>query len=253
VTEARRVEDGAHPSGVAARFRQRLRLRLVRTASHAPLALQPTALMARMAVHVGAIQHRAELTRFLAIVRLQRPRVVVEIGTARGGTLYGLACVAARDALLVSIDLPGGKFGGGYDDVTRRRMERYARRRQTLRFLPLDSHSASTRNRLIELLDGRPVDLLYIDGDHTYEGVRADFAGYTPLVAPEGRVAFHDIVSGDAERSGGVPRFWSELKAQMHEEPLEFVDDWNQNGLGIGVLRGAEARRLSVALSPRGA
>ena len=50
-----------------------------------------------------------------------------------------------------------------------------------------------------------------------------------------------------------VPRFWSELKAQMHEEPHEFVDDWSQNGLGTGVLQGEETRRLSAALSPRGA
>ena len=42
------------------------------------------------------------------------PRAVLEIGTARGGTLYLWTQAATDDAVIVSIDLPGGPFGGAY-------------------------------------------------------------------------------------------------------------------------------------------
>jgi predicted O-methyltransferase YrrM len=38
------------------------------------------------------------------------------------------------------------------------------------------------------------LDFLFIDGDHTYEGVKQDFEMYTPLVRKGGLVAMHDIV-----------------------------------------------------------
>jgi predicted O-methyltransferase YrrM len=39
-----------------------------------------------------------------------------------------------------------------------------------------------------------PIALLWIDGDHTYAGVRADLAAWDPFVVPGGRIAFHDSV-----------------------------------------------------------
>ena len=59
-------------------------------------------------------QIEGELTRLGELARERQPGVVVEIGTATGGTLFCLARLSAPDALLVSIDLPGGVHGGGY-------------------------------------------------------------------------------------------------------------------------------------------
>jgi predicted O-methyltransferase YrrM len=39
------------------------------------------------------------------------------------------------------------------------------------------------------------LDILFIDGDHTYEGVKADLANYAPLVKSGGRIILHDVVS----------------------------------------------------------
>src|SRR5712692_920290 len=63
---------------------------------------------------ISPFQIRAELIQMLEAVQKRTPRTVVEIGTAHGGTLLLLCCAAAKDATVVSIDLPGGKFGGGY-------------------------------------------------------------------------------------------------------------------------------------------
>src|ERR1700709_2573525 len=62
---------------------------------------------------VFAMQRKPEVAAFLPRRSALRPQVVVEIGTASGGTLFLLSRAAAPNALLVSLDLPGGSFGGG--------------------------------------------------------------------------------------------------------------------------------------------
>src|SRR5690242_16632985 len=61
----------------------------------------------------GAVQRVPELSGLVGMVAAIRPRVVVEVGTRLGGTFSCWPAVAAPDALLVSIDLPAGSFGGG--------------------------------------------------------------------------------------------------------------------------------------------
>ena len=76
--------------------------------------------------------------------------------------------------------------------------------------------------------------LLFIDGDHRYEGVKTDFATYAALVRKRGFVALHDIVPGEEKYVGGVPDFWREVKQGRHVH--EFVESWEQGGYGIGLL-----------------
>jgi len=188
-------------------------------------------------LELAPIQVRSELRDFLLLVRLLTLRAVLEIGTARGGTLFLFTRVAAPDAILVSVDLSPPKdllFGGG--DVKRRRplFEAFALDRQRVHFLAGDSHAVDMRARVEHKLHGREVDLLFIDGDHTTEGVRSDFELYGDLVRPGGVIAFHDIVDGKAKLVGGVPDFWRSIRTADAEE---LVEDWSQGGYGIGVLR----------------
>jgi predicted O-methyltransferase YrrM len=184
-------------------------------------------------LHVTPLPKRSEIRALLERLAKLRPRTVVEIGTARGGTLFLLTRVAASDATVVSVDLPGGEFGGGY---TRRRgllYRQFARRHQRLRLILGDSAAPSTVARVKETV-GESVDFLFIDGDHRYEGVRRDFESYAPLVRPGGLIAIHDIVPGPVEAVGDVPRFWREIRGPDSEE---IVERWDQGGYGIGLLR----------------
>jgi len=69
-----------------------------------------------------------------------------------------------------------------------------------------DSHDERTLGTLKKMLNGRPVNLLFIDGDHNYEAVKRDYELYAPLV--ENIIALHDISSP----KHGVRIFWKELK-----------------------------------------
>jgi predicted O-methyltransferase YrrM len=178
-------------------------------------------------------QIRQEIAPFLKLLAQRPPATVLEVGTELGGTFFLLARVAAPDALVISLDLP---FSPGclYPAWREKLYRNFARDRQRIVTLRDNSHSRHALDTVHELLAGRPLDLLFIDGDHTYAGVKKDFEMYSPLVPSTGTIAFHDIVDGPESAVGGVPRFWRELKQTRPH--LEFVKSWQQGGWGIGVL-----------------
>jgi predicted O-methyltransferase YrrM len=174
-----------------------------------------------------------EILELLAELLRRRAERVVEIGTARGGTLFLLMRSLPRSARLVSVDLPSGPFGGGYPHWKALLFQSLARQGQRLHLLRGDSHSEDTRDRVSVALDG-PADFILIDGDHSYEGAKHDFELYRHLLSERGFLAFHDIVPGPPGKVGGVPQLWQELKGQF--EHREIVKSWGQRGYGIGVL-----------------
>jgi len=67
-----------------------------------------------------------------------------------------------------------------------------------------DSHS----ERVFNQVKDKKFDILFIDGDHSYEGVKKDFEMYAPLVKDRGLILMHDITNTNE----GVPEFWKEIK-----------------------------------------
>jgi predicted O-methyltransferase YrrM len=181
-----------------------------------------------------AMQVPSEIAAFGEILAERRPERALEIGTAQGGTLFLLTRLASPQATIVSVDLPGGMFGGGYSARRKWFYQRFARRNQRLHLLQGDSHSAEMLEQVNAALAGQPLDYLFIDGDHRYDGVKRDFEMYGPLVRKGGLIAFHDIVEGPSEAVGGVPQLWREIKYRYRH--VEFIKDPQQGGLGLGVL-----------------
>lgn len=183
---------------------------------------------------IKPMQIREEIYELLSILLKIRPKVVLEIGTANGGTLFLFSRIASEDATLISIDLPKGKFGGGYPLWKIPIYKSFALPNQKIHLIRADSHSYSTLETVKSILNRKKVDFLFIDGDHTYHGVKKDFEMYSPLVRKGGIIAFHDIVPGPQENVGGVPKFWKEIKNKYPYQ--EIVKDWNQEWGGIGII-----------------
>ncbi|MBI3511417.1 MAG: class I SAM-dependent methyltransferase [Bacteroidetes bacterium] len=179
-------------------------------------------------------QFREEMEQLAALIEEIKPAVAVEIGTANGGTLFMTARLSAPDAILVSIDLPEGPYGGGYPESKVLVYRSFSCNEQKIELVRDDSHTEKTFEGLKKNLDGKKIDYLFIDGDHSYDGVKKDFEMYSALVRPGGWVAFHDIVVHPDETTN-VYKFWAEIKKNY--EHREFVKDWNQKRFGIGVLK----------------
>jgi predicted O-methyltransferase YrrM len=186
---------------------------------------------------LASMQIREEFLALLAVFKEAKPRVVMEIGTANGGTLFCFSKLAPADATLISIDLPNGEFGGGYPSWKEPVYRQFSKPNQELFLLREDSHTEQTLQKVKKILNGRKIDFLFIDGDHTYEGVKRDFELYSSLVNEHGVISFHDVApNGIEENAGNVKKFWKELKDKREFACKEFINDIRQGGCGIGVL-----------------
>ena len=182
-------------------------------------------------------QNSVEIEELYNAICELTPMRVLEIGTARGGTLYLWTQVAADDATIVSVDLPGGEFGGAYPACRLPFYQAFARHGQKLHLLRKDSHKPQTIEEVRDLFDNHPIDFAFIDGDHTYEGVKADFRNYGPLVRPGGIIAFHDILPRPDLPEIQVHRLWSEVRAKHDTRELIGPEGSGRKiGIGIGLV-----------------
>jgi FkbM family methyltransferase len=199
--------------------------------------------LCQAAMDQGALQKPEELGGLIELLQDERLMTVVEIGTAHGGTLLVWCRLAAPDATIVSIDLPGGPFGGLQVDRTPS-LEPLAGPGQTLHLLRMDSGRQGTRREVERILKHRQIDLLFIDGDHSYYGVRTDFQLYGPLVRDGGLIVFHDINSSSSDPAVEVRRVWQQLKRTyewreiVHQQPAPTFG-------GFGVLRWTTAQQVA--------
>lgn len=183
------------------------------------------------------LQKESEILRLLEKVRESRPAAVCEIGAAGGGTTLLFARAASPGALLVTVDLALG-------EPRREAFQMFAKAGQTIVAVEGDSHRPATLDAVRRAFGTCPLDLLYLDGDHSGEGIAADFRMYAPLVREGGMIVCHDIVPDyrarygveTASDTGGVPQFWRELKAQPGARVEEIVEDEEQDGYGVGIL-----------------
>lgn len=171
------------------------------------------ALVQRAITTFPAIQNPAELGPFLAEVAARRPRVVVELGTAAGGVLYGLTQLAHPEATIISVDAPWAPGAELTENPNAALFASFPSASQTLHTIAGDSRHHDTLAELRERLAGRPIDVLLVDGDHSYGGVRSDVELYGPLVRDDGLLALHDICMHPTRwgRGNDVAIYWDEL------------------------------------------
>jgi predicted O-methyltransferase YrrM len=120
-------------------------------------------------------------------------RRVVEIGVYEGSSAVVLCEVLDGDAELHLIDpfgqhrwaLPAG--WGATEGASRRVVDRARRRHAGPKVAWHVDYSAG-----VAAWWSQPVDLVFIDGDHSEDGVRADWEGWNGFVEPGGAVLFHD-------------------------------------------------------------
>jgi predicted O-methyltransferase YrrM len=120
------------------------------------------------------------------LIREQRPRTVVEIGRFRGGSTF-LIAAALEAGVLHSYDIETrqGRAGADLDRQLSSALERYGLS-DRVQLHVADSRSVDPPEQTI--------DILFVDGDHREEGVRADFERWAPLVVSGGQLLFHDAV-----------------------------------------------------------
>jgi hypothetical protein len=179
------------------------------------------------------LQSVTEHDAFLDIVKAEGVRSYLEIGSAWGGTLWRTANVLPIGSRVVSVDF--NRDPAAIESLGQC-VERLRLRGYDAHLVAADSRAVSTIERVRAL---GPFDCVFIDGDHSLEGVTADWKAYGPM-API--VAFHDIGWNESWQSQGsrpaapigVPDLWAGLKASHRHVEIQLRK--KQNYYGIGVL-----------------
>ena len=184
--------------------------------------------------YIRPTQLRWEILNLATIVEKLRPRTVLEIGTSKGGTLFLWARLATPDANLISIDLPGGENDWAYPRWKQPFYKTFASAGQKINLIRGDSHRAEVFSEFEESLGADKLDFLFIDGDHSYEGVKKDYELYSPFVRKGGIIAFHDVAVHPPTTGSEVHLFWDELARTQNTK--EFIENNNQGWAGIGVV-----------------
>jgi predicted O-methyltransferase YrrM len=141
--------------------------------------------------------------------------VVAEIGRFKGGSTLLLASALPEGAELWSYDLHvalrADLTGPELDRDLTAALERFGLS-DRVHLLVADSRLAAPPPRLCELV--------FVDGDHSYEGARADYVRWREQVAPGGHLLFHDAVDtrGYGNHYPGVVRLMDELDADPELE-----------------------------------
>jgi predicted O-methyltransferase YrrM len=180
-------------------------------------------------------QIKSEFSQLLDwMAKRPQPKAVLEIGTCHGGTLFCWCALASPEATIMSLDLPGGIHGGGYPYWKTFLYRRFAQTKQKIHLLRGDSHDPVLLEEVKKLLPPGGLDFLFIDGDHTLEGVRQDYEMFSPLVKSGGAIVFHDVCKHFDEYDCHVDKFWNELK--QGREHWEFIENPKQGQYGIGMI-----------------
>jgi GT2 family glycosyltransferase len=156
-----------------------------------------------------------------------KPRVLVELGTHQGVS-YSAFCEAVRLSGLPTkchaVDTwKGDAHAGEYGEEVYEEFRKF----HDARYAGFSSILRCTFEEALERIAEGSVDLLHIDGLHTFEAVRHDFTSWLPKLSERAVVLFHD--TNERREDFGVWRFWEEVRGRYPS--FEFL-----HGHGLGVL-----------------
>lgn len=174
------------------------------------------------------------------LVDMIKPITIVELGSHYGVSLFAFCEAAERfspKTFIYAVDTwEGDEHAGSYsDDVYNQVAEHWSKHHRTRARL-----IRSTFDEAVKYFEEASIDLLHIDGLHTYEAVKHDFETWLPKMKEDSIIVFHDI--NVRERDFGVWRLWQELRSMSDHSTYEV-----SNGHGLGML--IKGSRLIDALS----
>lgn len=177
-------------------------------------------------------QHKDEIVPFVEYLLKKwnndlTNKIAVEIGVRHGGTV-SLWCELGFK-LVIGVDY-GGIDSLGEEETLKLATE-MENQYKNYQFVYGDSHSNDTIYKVDNILGDSEIDLLFLDGDHSYKGVEKDYKEYSVFVKSGGLIVFHDIVNSELTRSAGqgVSRFFREFQC----EKKEFCINSTWGGIGV--------------------
>lgn len=178
------------------------------------------------------LQDDAEFDAYVEILKREKVKSYLEIGSKFGGSLWRAAKGLQPGSTIVCVDMPEGTKAWKESSVSLQKcVDDLSGLGHSTRLIWGDSTNLTVIEQVRQL---GPYDAILIDANHTLPFVTKDFANYGPM----GRlVAFHDIAWRRAPEWVGVridvPQFWNSIKEQYRHEEFKFCHTGKNNGIGV--------------------
>jgi hypothetical protein len=189
-----------------------------------PQALADPLFMTESSVWVGHIPFA------WALLEMARPDVLVELGSFRGDS-YCAFCQGVAELKLptrcFAVDTwAGDAQTGSYSEKVLEEL----RAHHDPRYSGFSTLLRCTFDEARSHFENGSIDVLHIDGLHTYEAVRHDYETWLAKMSPAGVILFHDTATMRSDF--GVHRLWAEVAAKFPH--FEFQHDSGLGVLGVG-------------------
>lgn len=174
------------------------------------------------------------------LIRKLRPKLVVELGAHRGTSYFAMCQTIKQNSIgakAFAVDTWQGEAHAGlYDDSVYQAVVIENKKYESFSTL-----LRCTFDEALEQFADGTIDLLHVDGFHTYEAVKHDFESWLPKLAKGATVLFHD--TAETRDDFGVHIFWAELMQKY--SGFEFK---HSHGLGVMQLAGAKVNLIPDAI-----
>lgn len=156
------------------------------------------------------------------------PTIILEIGVESGGSFKIWEQLLPENGTLIGIDTSNYLT---WDILNSKRH---------IHVIYGDSTKIDTIDKVKEIIGNNKIDFIFIDGNHSYHGVKSDYENYKQFIHNGGIIAFHDIwmhhssepIRYDDGYDGAVTRFWKEVDA--NKEDFQGKTGFN---IGIGIIK----------------
>jgi predicted O-methyltransferase YrrM len=198
----------------------------------------------------GMSQKKDQFCMLATLVNFLRPKVIMEVGVAQGGTLAAWCQLAPPDATIIALDKdlndcrprPGDPVhpsiyngslkmtsdGGGIYHLKQKG--------QTMIGINGWTHDPRVQEEVKTKLNGRTIDFCFHDASHSARMTREDMTWIWPLISPGGVLALHDI-QPSAHPDCDKCVAWQEMKDTLdYSARYEFCGSRHDDSMGIGIL-----------------
>ncbi len=161
------------------------------------------------------------------LVSAMQPGVIVELGS-HAGVSYSAMCETVKRCGLQSrcyaVDTwEGDKHAGAYSNAIYDDLKQF----NDVHYASFSTMLRCTFDDALERFADGSIDLLHIDGLHTYDAVKHDFESWRSKLTQNAVVLFHD--TNEYHSDFGVWKLWAELRA----EGLPYFEFLHGHGLGV--------------------
>jgi predicted O-methyltransferase YrrM len=198
----------------------------------------------------GLSQQKDQFCFLATLFHFAQPKLIVEVGTAQGGSFAAWCELAPPDATLIAVDRclddcrprPGDPVHSSvYHGPLRSTSEgggihHLKKKGQKVIGINGWTHDPKTQEQLMSALNGRKIDFLFHDASHSAHMTREDMVWMWPLVAEGGILALHDIQPSAHPDCDKSVAYQEMVETLDYSARYEFCGNRNDDSMGVGII-----------------